>query len=154
MTNIPSSSHRLGALGIFLASSFFLNLLWENLQAPLYAGFVSFLQHFWICFRATWGDLLFMSVIYAAIALIHRDFYWLVDRAAYAQAATWIIAILMGILLAANFELWAVYVDNRWQYSASMPLIPVLQIGLTPVLQMIFIPLLVLSIASRFSRIS
>jgi L-cystine uptake protein TcyP (sodium:dicarboxylate symporter family) len=71
---------------------------------------------------------------------------------AYAHPATWILALLIGALLAVSFELWAVFADHRWQYAASMPLIPILQIGFTPVLQMIFIPLLVLSFTSRFSR--
>lgn len=37
----------------FFGGSFLLNLLWENLQAPLYVGYTSFAQHFWICFKAT-----------------------------------------------------------------------------------------------------
>ena len=147
------TSHRLPALTSFFGESFLLHLLWENLQAPLFAGFESYGQHFWICFKAAWGDLLFMFVIYAGLAIVHRNPFWLTDRAAYAHPATWIAVLLIGIVLSVGCELWAVYVDHRWQYTEAMPLIPVLQIGLTPVLQMILIPLAVVSFSSRFSRL-
>lgn len=145
-------SHRLSALTAFIGGSFLLHLLWENLQAPLYAGFTSFRQHFWICFKATWGDLFFMFIIYASLAFVHRNPLWIADRSTYTHPATWVITLLLGILLAVSFELWAVYVDHRWQYAEAMPLIPVIKIGLTPVLQMLFIPIITLLFTSRFSR--
>ena len=147
------SHHRLLPISVFFGGSFVLHLLWENLQAPLYEGFTSFRQHFWICFKATWGDLLFMLLIYAALAVLHRDMFWIADRSAYSNPATWIISVLIGALLAVSFEFWAVYVDHRWQYTEAMPLIPVLHIGLTPVLQMLLIPLAVLFLTSRSSRL-
>ncbi len=134
----------------YIGGSILLHLLWENLQAPLYKGFISFGEHFWICFKATWGDLLFMLTIYAAVSIVHRDPFWVADRAAYAHPATWMIAILVGVLLAVSFELWAVYVDHRWQYTEAMPLIPILQVGLTPILQMAVIPPLTLFFTARF----
>ena len=67
---------------LFFGSSFILHLLWENLQAPLYVGYTSFSQHFWICLKATaTGDLLFMLIIYAVLALVHRDLFWVANRA-------------------------------------------------------------------------
>lgn len=145
--------HRRSLLAFF-GIGFSLHLLWENLQMPLYAGFeyAPLRAHFWICFKAAWGDVLFMLAIYAALAVVHGNVWWLTDKAAYAQPATWVIAMLVGILLAVSFELWAVYVDHRWQYAAAMPMIPVLQVGLTPVLQMLFIPATTLLLISRFSR--
>jgi hypothetical protein len=150
MTFVPA--HRWLPVSLFFGGSFLLHLLWENLQAPLYEGFTSFRQHFWICFKATWGDLLFMLTIYAALALVHRDPFWIADRAAYAHTATWVIALLIGIILAVSFELWAVHVAARWQYAEAMPLLPVVQVGLTPILQMLLIPVASLLLTSRFSR--
>lgn len=146
-----SVKERLRPLGIFFVAAFMMHLLWENLQAPLYEGFTSFQQHFWICFKAAWGDLLFMLAIYAALAALHRDLFWIADRSTYAHPATWIIAVLVGILLAVSFEYWAVNVDHRWEYTAAMPLLPFLHIGITPVLQMMVIPLGTLLISYRFS---
>lgn len=134
---------------LFFGGSFLLHLLWENLQAPLYAEFASFRDHFWVCFKATWGDLLFMFTIYAALAVVHRNLFWIADRSSCTHPATWIIAPLIGLLLAVSFELWAVYVDHRWQYTG-MPMIPVLRVGLMPVLQMIVIPTAAIAIPARF----
>jgi len=138
----------------FFGSSFLLHLIWENLQAPLYLGFASFQQHFWMCLKATaTGDMLFMLTIYLALAAIHGDWLWIAHAATFRHPATWLIALLIGVLLAVSFELWAVYVVERWQYSASMPILPILRIGLTPVLQMIAIPIAVLFVSFRFSRL-
>jgi hypothetical protein len=148
---LTSRRHQALPFLAFFGGSFLLHLLWENLQAPLYEGFTSFQQHFWICFNAIWGDLLFMLLIYVALAIVHRDPLWIADKSTYAHPATWVISSLFGTLLAVSFELWAVYVDHRWQYTTEMPLIPVIRIGITPVLQMVIIPVLTLLFTSRFS---
>lgn len=137
---------------VYIGGSATLHLLWENLQAPFYEGFISFQQHFWICFKATGGDVLFMLILYATLASVHRDPFWIAKRSAYAHPATWIITVLLGVLLAVSFELWAVYVAHRWQYAEAMPLLPILHIGLTPILQMMLIPLVSLLLTFRFSR--
>lgn len=130
-------------LAAFFGSSFVLHLLWENLQAPLYSCYQSFWQCFWICLYATaTGDMIFMLTIYAALAVIHRDWQWVRDPGAYRHPATWILAVGIGLILAVSFELWAVHVAHRWQYTEFMLIVPFVQIGLTPVLQMIIIPLL------------
>ena len=144
---------RLSAPLLFFGASFLLHLLWENLQAPLYEGFTSFRQHFGVCFRATiTGDMLFMLTIYAALAVVHRDPLWVANRETYAHPTTWLIALLIGTLLAVSFELWAVHVDHRWQYAEAMPLMPIVHVGLTPVLQMLLVPPAVLLLTSRLSR--
>ena len=48
--------------------------------------------------------------------------------------------MLIGVLLAVSFELWAIYAVRRWEYG-SMPLIPIIGVGITPVLQMVIVPL-------------
>jgi hypothetical protein len=151
--NSTMMSTRLSPLSVYVGGGFLLHLLWENFQAPLYAGYTSLRDHFLICFKATLGDLLFMFIIYTALAIVHRDPFWVAERSAYAHPVTWIITLLVSALLAVSFELWAVYVDHRWQYTEAMPLIPILQIGLTPVLQMLLIPLSVLFLISRSSRL-
>ncbi|HLD64036.1 MAG TPA: hypothetical protein VI913_04040 [Candidatus Peribacteraceae bacterium] len=128
-------------LAIFFGGSFILHLLWENLQAPLFAGYTSFWQHFIICLPATGGDILVMAFMYGTLALFHRDFFWVANPAAYTYQRTWILPLLVGIAFAIPFEWWAVNVAERWEY-AGMPLLPWLRIGVTPVLQMIAVPIL------------
>ena len=93
-----------------------------------------------------------MLLMYAVLAIVHQDPLWLTKKSTYAHPATWIMTLLLGVLLAVNVELWAVYVAGRWQYEDAMPLVPILHVGLTPILQMLIIPLAVLLLTSRFSR--
>jgi hypothetical protein len=57
--------------------------------------------------------------------------------------ATWTLPPLFGAMLVVAFELWAIYVVHRWEYGL-MPLLPVVRVGLTPVLQMIVVPAITL----------
>ena len=141
---------RVTSLIAFFGGSFVLHLVWENAQMPLYkADDVSPWESFEMCLFATaTGDMLFMLVLYLTIALIHRKLSWLKDRAAYSHPATWVVPIVVGVLLAVSFELWSVYAVRRWEYGA-MPLIPLVQVGVTPVLQMIFSPLATTVICRR-----
>lgn len=112
----------------------------------------SFLEGFAMCLFATaTGDMLFMLTLYLTLAVVHRNLCWVADRQTYAHPATWTVPPLVGILLAGNFELWAIYVSHRWSYGA-MPVIPVLGVGLTPLLQMIVVPLATLMLCRWTAR--
>lgn len=62
--------HRLCAFFSFFGGSFLFHLLWENLQAPLYKGYTSFAQHFGICLKATFGDMVFMMDRHSADGIL------------------------------------------------------------------------------------
>lgn len=133
------------ALGRYFGLGLLLHFAWEMAQMPLFA---LPRQTFWepvgMClFAAVTGDTLFMALIYAMLAVTHRHPLWIVERAAYRHPATWIQPVILGVLLAVSFELWAVHIEHRWVYGA-MPLVPILHVGWTPVLQMIAVPLAVL----------
>ena len=66
------------------------------------------------------------------------------------HAATSWSAALAGALTAAILERWALAV-GRWTYNELMPVVPVLDVGLWPVLQMTVLPALVLWAARRVS---
>ena len=109
---------------------------------PLFeSGDAPFWETFQMCLWATaTGDMLFMLTLYVSVTLVHRSVLWACDRSTYWHPATWVVPVVIGVLLAVSFELWAVHAVDRWIYS-SMPIIPVIQVGLTPVLQIIFIPI-------------
>lgn len=137
---------------VYFAASFILHLAWENAQMPLFTvSGISPWDSFKMCLFATaTGDMLFMLTLLVTVAVVHRNLWWLSDRTAYSHPATWIVPVVIGTLLAVSFELWAVYVDDRWVYG-SMPIIPVVKVGLTPVLQMILIPLAVNAVGRWFA---
>lgn len=143
--------NRVFPLITFFLGSFLLHLLWENAQAPLFEGYVSFGQHFPICLRGTLtGDMLFTLVIYLTLALVHRDWWCLSNPQTYRHPATWLLPVTIGLLLATSFEFWAMYVAQRWTYTPAMPIVPILGIGLTPLLQMVLLPLLTLLLTKKF----
>jgi hypothetical protein len=146
-----------GVVGAYFGSSLALHFLWEQAQMSSFElPVLSRAEAVWMCLRATvTGDLAFMTVLYCAAAIIHRDWWWVAEPTAYRHPATWVIPTVLGVLLAVSFELWAVYCVARWEYG-SMPLVPVLRVGLWPVLQMMLVPLATVAIchwcAARHTR--
>lgn len=117
--------------------SFLLNFVWENVQAPLYAGYQSISQHFWSCFQATVGDVILVLFLYFLLALCRRDMSWIRKI----QVADGVALIVVGLVLGVANELLALQF-GRWWYISAMPLLPWYHVGLWPVLQMMILPLL------------
>lgn len=118
--------------------TFFLHFVWEMWQVPLYVG-MSEANHWSAvlqCTLATIGDGFIALVAYGIAALIGRDKYWLVKNPA------WILTvfIISGLIITVLFEILATSVYGRWQYSELMPILPVLNVGLSPLLQWLIIP--------------
>lgn len=126
--------------------SLLLNLVWENAQAPLYQGYSNFWQHLPICSIASLGDVLIILVLYFVMAIVNRDMFWItkINRADVA------ILIVIGALVAIGIEKWAL-ATGRWQYDSAMPLIPYVEVGLLPVIQMTLLPLLTYYISKRIA---
>jgi len=111
--------------------AFLLNVVWENAQAPLFAGYLSLSQHFTICLWATIGDVVFTLSVYFGISLLKNDFGW-ITRLSGKDIA--VIAV-MGFFLAVGIE-WRALLFGKWNYTDAMPIVPYLRVGLAPVLQM------------------
>ena len=155
----PEAQPRAGGLPFFrsilvyFGIGFVLHLVWENAQAPLYAGFESFAQHFGMCLYATaTGDMIFMAVIYAGLAAAFSNPDWPRRLDLLRHSATWILPLIIGPLLAVSFELWVIHVEERWVYGELMPVVPVLEVGLSPLAQMAVIPPATILLAHKFLR--
>ena len=130
--------------------AFLLNLLWEFLQVPFYAGMPS-MPH-WegirLCTRAAGGDALLMLAAFWITSGIGRGRSWIVRPTCRSSAlfagTAWLAAMLV--------ELLSVHVWNRWAYAASMPVVPWLGFGVLPAVQWAVLPPLVLGLASRQLR--
>jgi hypothetical protein len=112
------------------------NYLWELAQAPLYVGMVSFRAMWWHCFVASLGDGLLVLGIFVAgwIALGRQT--WFVHPGVQGYG----VMLTTGLVIGLTNEWIAVYVLGRWMYTAQMPLVPGLAIGLVPVVQMLILP--------------
>ncbi|MBI5421028.1 MAG: hypothetical protein HZA35_01810 [Parcubacteria group bacterium] len=127
--------------------AFVLNLVWENAQAPLFNGYQNFVQHFMPCLWATIGDAVIILLFYEAYAFWCKDRYWI----AHMKGGHIVTLMIMGVILAIFME-WGALVSGRWSYAESMPTIPLLGVGLLPVLQMMFLPLMTFCGIAKFNK--
>jgi hypothetical protein len=101
----------------FLA--FLLNFLWEELHSVLYVHYQGGEITDVILLHASLADAFFITALLYVVQKIKK---------------VWLFPIL-ATLLAIGIEWWALG-SNRWVYSEAMPIIPFLQIGLTPTIQL------------------
>lgn len=107
----------LAIFGVSLA----LNLAWEHLHAPLYAGYQGGSITEFILLRASLGDAVIITL--GALLFLYVP---------YVKNRRWLVWPL-GLGMAAAIELFALH-TGRWAYGPYMPL--VFGIGLTPLLQL------------------
>ena len=127
--------------------SFVLHFVWEFLQAPTYAGMAE-LPH-WeaikLCMSATFGDVGFALTAFWVACLTARRRDWMLRPTRFSAA----IFVAVGIVLTVGFEYYYTSISLRWTYSELMPLVPPLGTGLSPLLQWIFVPPLVIWLTRR-----
>ena len=122
------------------------NYPWELAQAPLYVGMESFRAVWWHCFVASLGDGLVILGIFVAgwIALGRQT--WFVHPGAQGYG----VMLTTGLVIGGVIEWVAVPLLERWMYTAQMPLVPGLAIGVVPVVQMIILPPLIFRLVARW----
>ena len=132
-----------------IITSFVTNWLWEMAQM---GAFVEMAGSPWLnttmrCTVATLGDVTITLGIYAVGSLAARDSEW-------GSARTWNVyafAGIMGLGCGAAFE-WFSLATGRWTYNTYMPVVPVLKVGLWPLLQLSILVPLSFWLSSEFCR--
>ena len=127
-----------------------LNFPWEIMQAPLYHGMPGAAH--WdavkVCALATSGDGVIMLLAYSGAALLVRDGWW-VMRPCWAPL---LAMIGIGVTITVPLERLALASENPawgWRYAETMPVVPVIGIGVTPVLQWVVLPLVLIWFVKR-----
>jgi hypothetical protein len=115
------------------------NYPWELAQASLYVGMENFRIVWWHCFVASLGDGLLVLGIFAAGWFFLRQHTWFVHPGARGYG----VMVMTGLMLGVAIEWIAVHLLGRWMYTASMPLVPGLAVGIVPVVQMLVLPPLI-----------
>ena len=128
-----------------------LNFPWEVLQAPLFEGMAAAPHSTVIgaCLQATLGDAVIMLLAHAGVTAVTRRRRWVLSpswREAAGFAAVG-VAITAAIEWLATRGHWA----QTWAYSSAMPLIPGVEIGLSPLLQWVIVPPIALWFVRRQS---
>lgn len=127
--------------------SFLLHYIWEFWQVPFYAGMPG--QEHWsaiqACSRAVAGDVAIALASFGATAAILGSRRWMLAPRPMAA----VLFISIGLAITIVLELLATRVWGRWTYADSMPIVPLIGVGLLPVLQWIVVPLLVMWFVRR-----
>ncbi len=123
---------------IFLTTilAFLLNLAWELIQGPLYEGYTYDVQHITFCALASVADAIMVLLIYFGLALVLNNALWVQNLTLYRI----LLVMLMGGIGAVLAEIRHLSAGT-WAYAESMPIIPFVEVGLSPVLQFIITPL-------------
>jgi hypothetical protein len=137
----------------FLFSLFIVSLAmhfaWEISQMHLYAfngvtlsGYPEFIRTHWL---AAFKSALITLALYCLVAMLVRHASW----ARRFNSQRLLFLIVLGALWAIGIEYQAVMVAERWAYGPAMPLLPVINTGAAPVLQMAVVPLLAIFCVRR-----
>lgn len=108
---------------------------------------LTFWEHFPMCAIATFWDAAITSAIYFVLAIAFSDWFWI-------RTLNWrevFLVLVIGFLTALFIEERAV-VDARWSYNALMPIVPFTHAGLSPVLQMLILPILTFYLSGKLLR--
>ncbi len=130
------------AIVVFAVLTFLFHFAWEILQAPLFAKMhtISHWLATLVCLKATFGDVGIALASFTAGAWWQKDWRWFA-MPSHGALATYLAT---GVLITIVFEWHAVYWAGRWSYSELMPIVPLLRVGLAPLLQWLVLPLAVL----------
>jgi hypothetical protein len=124
------------------------NYPWELAHSPLYEGMSDFSLALRHCFVASVGDGLLVLLIFGAgwVALRRSDWFVNPGRRGY------FVMSAAGLVIGVVVEWTAVHVMGRWAYAPRMPVIPLFEIGLTPVAQMLALPPVIFRAAAMSLR--
>jgi hypothetical protein len=105
--------------------------MWEHAHIVLYTGYGAMEGVLPVWLLATLGDLVYTLVIILIISAAKRGFGWIGN----ATTTDLFAAAVLGFLVALMVEYKGLYL-GRWEYLLSMPIVPFLGVGLSPLLQM------------------
>lgn len=125
-----------------------INYPWELAQSPLYAGMNRFTLVWWHCLVASLGDGLLVVMIYAVGRWALGERFWFERPGLRGYALT----LMSGLAIALIVEWIAVYVAGQWTYGLRMPTVPVLGVGVAPLLQMLILPPLIFRLMAWWLR--
>lgn len=128
-------------------SCFFLNFFWEVLQTYFYAlRDVPFRTMLYGWIHCTFGDVLLTIISFWLISLASQNRKWFFHLNRLNLGGF----VLVGIIFTIISERVNVRVLRSWTYNQSMPLIPLLEVGLTPLLQWMMIPPLIILLVRHY----
>lgn len=123
------------------------NVVWELVQGPLYEGYTYNPGHITFCVLAAVADGIMVLLLYFGLALIFKSVLW-VQNVSFTRLLLVMLIGGTGAILSEKRHLEA----GSWAYSASMPVIPIVEAGLSPVLQFTILPVIIYLISSHLAK--
>lgn len=118
----------------FILLVFLLSLIYELGHSPLY-NFVdapTLGQKLYYIVHCSFRDLAPFLIGYHLVALLLKNWLWIYSRTDWKRIG---LFTFFAFIYTVASELYHVHVLKSWSFKASMPIVPVLEIGLTPFLQ-------------------
>jgi hypothetical protein len=127
--------------------AFLLHFPWEFLQVPFFTDMTT--APHWdavkFCTSATLGDVAITLVAFWGTAAAARSRDWI----RHPRRTTTATFVIIGVVITMVSERLATGPLGRWTYSELMPVVPVLGVGLVPVIQWLVLPLALLWLVRR-----
>ena len=133
----------------FFLFSFLVFGAWEWMQSPFYKDIsTDFNRIVWFRVHCSLIDVLIVLASMALVTLVRRKLDWFVSP----KFGDFALLTAGGVLYTVVSEYVNVEVLQRWGYSQLMPRVPLLGIGVMPILQWLLLPGLVLLLAKDHLR--
>lgn len=116
---------------ILIIVSFITHFVWEYFHFGLYTDYDHWTGSLPVYVLATVGDVLYTLGAFALVSAIKKSYEWISS----ATVADYFMLVTLGCFIALFVEYKGLALD-RWEYRPEMPLIPILGVGLSPILQM------------------
>ncbi len=114
-----------------------LHIPWEFWQVPFFEGMAR--APHWaavkVCTRAAAGDALIAVLAFLVVAAGARSRTWILRPSWRSVAAYLAAGLVVTVAIERVSTAW-----GRWTYGEAMPIVPVLEVGLLPVLQWLVLP--------------
>jgi hypothetical protein len=127
-----------------IISAFLLNVVWEISQISLYEVGTYSWSHILFCLLASVADAIMVLLIYFMFGMIYKNAMWIKNL----NPSRIIFLIIAGGIGAILAEIRHLSIGT-WSYADTMPVIPFLNVGLSPVLQFMILPLLIYLISLK-----
>lgn len=132
------------ALRRYILASAVLHLAWEIVQLPLYSIWSEPIsKRAFAVIHCTLGDLMIAGLTLLTALAMCGTSNW--PRSG--TRAVWLLLLMLGVGYTVYSEWLNVSVRGSWSYAETMPVIPIIGTGLTPLLQWIVVPTAALWIA-------
>jgi hypothetical protein len=116
----------------FLIAATVTHFLWELAACGLFYVEKLFPLTWGGMLWVTGGDVLLTGAIYIAVGAMTRDIAWGTRPLSAPRVAA---AMIIGVVVATAVEMHAL-ATNRWSYSELMPVVPIVGVGVLPLLQL------------------